>query len=196
MDPITLWDALYWKYHLPNFPLVAPTTIVDLGANAGYAAANLAATYPSATIIAVEMDAANASLCARNLAQFGERCRVVQAAVWSETGSISYSGSNVHSYSVHDHSGGAKVAPAITLPQLFTDQGVEHVDYLKMDIEGAEAEVLASPTGWIERVQNISLEVHPPATLEGCRARLNDLGFVTEIHRHHPSALVARRSNA
>src|SRR5689334_5293979 len=45
-----------------------PRTIVDAGANVGYASMFFAATWPGARIIAIEPDAANHELLARNVA--------------------------------------------------------------------------------------------------------------------------------
>jgi len=193
MDPITLWDAFFERYHLPDFPLPDACTIVDLGANAGYTAASFASIYPGAKIIAVEMDAANAALCSKNLAQFGDRCRVVHAAIWSRSGTIAYDGNNVHSYSIGAASGVSLSAPALTIEQLFDDFGLDQVDYLKMDIEGAEAQVLQPQMVWPRRVRNLSVEVHPPATLDGCKALLAAHGFSATLHGRHASALIARK---
>ncbi len=57
-------------------------------------------------------------------------------------------------------------------------------DYVKMDIEGAEAEVLVENTQWASSVPLISVEVHSPFTLSRCRDHLRGLGFeVTSVPR-------------
>ena len=195
MDPITLWDAMFEGYHLPTFSLSDPRVILDLGANAGYTAVSFAMRYPDARVIAVEMDDDNAALCARNIARFGSRCEVIRAAIWSTVGTISYNGKNVHDYSVSAAaSGSSKIAPAITIEALLDRFGLSIVDYLKMDIEGAEAAVLTPPIGWASRVRAMSIEVHPPATAGGCRDALIAAGFDCRSHPHHPSSIEARRS--
>jgi FkbM family methyltransferase len=196
MDPITLWDAFFRGYHLPTFPLPHARTILDLGANAGYTAASFAAEYPNATIVAVEMDADNASLCERNVEQFGSRCRVLHAAIWSTSGPILYGGNNVHDYSIGSGGHSTRTTEATTIEDLLDRLELTQVDYLKMDIEGAEASVLRSPIRWASRVRSLSVEVHPPATMEQCRHDLIENGFDCRVHPQHPSSLVARRNGS
>jgi FkbM family methyltransferase len=194
MDPITLWDAFHAGYHLPDFELPDRCTILDLGANAGYTAASFAIRYPRARIVAVEMDEDNAALCARNVAQFGTRCQVVHAAVWSEPGAITYGGGNVHDYSVLSTTGSRlKTARAVTIGGLLTELQIERVDYLKMDIEGAEGPVLHDAREWAPRVLSLSVEVHPPCTIGECKAALEREGFSCRIHGTHSCALIATR---
>ena len=42
------------------------------------------------------------------------------------------------------------------------------VDYAKIDIEGAERELLRDNAGWAERVRTVNVEVHEPYTVEEC----------------------------
>jgi FkbM family methyltransferase len=190
MDPITLWDSLYVGFHLPVMPLERPAVILDLGANAGYTAASFAMRYPTARVIAVEMDADNAAACAANVAQFGSRCTVINAAIWSSSGTVNYGGANVHDFAI---GAGQQTAPAMTIDEVLNRWDIPEVDYLKMDIEGAEASVLRPPLSWASRVRALSVEVHPPATMAGCRSMLTEAGFACETHPIHRAGLVARR---
>jgi len=60
--------------------------------------------------------------------------------------------------------------PAVTLADVVGDA---HIDYLKMDIEGAEADVLDAGLD-PDQIGQLSMEVHGPIPLE---QRLRDLGF-------------------
>lgn len=194
MDPITLWDAFFSAYHLPLPGMQVRSVILDLGANAGYTATSLATRYPHARVIAVEMDADNAAVCARNVAQFGDRCEVVHAAIWSAGGSVSYGGRNVHDFAIGSSSSTSSLsAPAITIDDVMDQRSIATVDYVKMDIEGAEASVLQPPIAWAGRVNGLSMEVHPPATFEWCREVLTGAGFECSPHPEHLAGLVAVR---
>jgi FkbM family methyltransferase len=138
------------------------------------------------------MDPDNAAACAANLAQFGNRCTVINAAIWSTSGTVSYGGANVHDLAV---GAGQHTAPAMTIDEVLNRWGISEVDYLKMDIEGAEASVLRPPLLWAPRVRALSVEVHPPATMAGCRSMLTEAGFACASHPIHHSGLVARRPN-
>lgn len=193
MDPITLWDAFFHAYHLPSFPLIEPQVILDLGANAGYTAASFAAHYPTAKVIALELDADNAAICTRNLTQFRDRCHVVHAGVWIERGIVSYDGGNVHDYSIGSRDA-SKTAPAITVDDLLRRFHLTTVDYMKMDIEGAEARILDPSAAWLAHVKSLSIEVHPPATMQGCRTALLAAGFSVTYNVEHARGLIARRN--
>jgi FkbM family methyltransferase len=64
---------------------------------------------------------------------------------------------------------GAKVAtvplPVTTLAALFADHGVERVDFLKVDVEGAEAQVLAGADWRRWRPRIVVLEAVAPGTM-------------------------------
>jgi FkbM family methyltransferase len=196
-DPWVLWDAFRSQFHLTPRPLPADACVVDLGANVGYTAAHFASLYPAGRVIAVEMDGANAALAARNLAAFGPRVVLLQAAVWSEDGEISYSGGEEQGFRAAPldagGSGQQTKVPARSIDSIFRQFNVEAVDYLKMDIEGAEAVVLDGPLDWARRVQALKVEIHPPATRDACTAALTRVGFRCESDRHHPNCLVAVR---
>jgi FkbM family methyltransferase len=49
---------------------------------------------------------------------------------------------------------------AITVEELMKTYGMEHVDFLKMDIEGAEFAIFRDSAHWLDRVDNLAMEVH------------------------------------
>jgi FkbM family methyltransferase len=49
---------------------------------------------------------------------------------------------------------------AITVDELMKTYGVQHVDFLKMDIEGAEFAIFRDSVSWLEQVDNLAMEVH------------------------------------
>jgi hypothetical protein len=63
----------------------AARVIVDLGANVGYSSVFFLNAFPDAFVLAVEPDPQNANICTRNLAPYGDRARVLQAAIWSHS---------------------------------------------------------------------------------------------------------------
>jgi len=201
-DADTLWDALVRRYHLPPPEAVSPrgdpgpASMLDLGANIGLTVAHLAETFPGARVIGVELDAANAALARRNVAPWSERCSVVEGAVWPEDGELEYHGwsANTSSFRVTDDEDSTALvrhARAVSLSSLVEELGA--VDYVKMDIEGAEARVLTERTGWASAVRTIKVEVHPPYTVERCAQDLQALGFATRRDRQHSWAVVGVR---
>lgn len=191
-DPEVLWDTFGEAYHRPPGLLPPDATILDLGANVGYTAVDFAVRHPGARIVAVELDGNNAALAERNLSPFAERCAVLRAAVWSCDGEVVYGGSEAWGLRVVPETVGGSYAPAIRIPTLLHDFGLARVDYVKMDIEGAEAEVLTE-AGWLDRVDAIKIEVHPPVTLESCEETLRSAGFRVGRDRRHEACVWGSR---
>jgi FkbM family methyltransferase len=196
-DMETLWETFWGQYHLPCRRLSKPACIVDLGANVGYTVAHFGHLYPEARILAVEMDLGNVELCLQNTARLGPRVAIVQAAIWSSDGFVRYGGNEVNGLSVSRE---AEIdnplagrAPSRTLRSVFDAYRVEKVDFLKMDIEGAEAEVLRGVGEWGHCVEQIAVEIHPPAEYESCRSLLEGCGFVCEASTRRSGALTAYR---
>lgn len=198
-DVWTLRDTFVNRYHLPPEPLPEHATIVDLGANVGYTVAHLAHLYPTARIVGVELDRENYELATRNTAAFGARVVIVHAGVWIEDGVVTYDGARDDAFAISPGatdaatSGGTHTAPALRLDALFERYDIARVDYLKMDIEGAEAAILAAPLDWADRVRAIKIEVHAPATVAWCCERLTSAGFTCARDTVHPEGVVAVR---
>jgi len=49
---------------------------------------------------------------------------------------------------------------AITVEELMKTYGLQHIDFLKMDIEGAEFAIFRDSVRWLDGVDNLAMEVH------------------------------------
>lgn len=137
-------------------------TIVDLGANIGLSAIRFAEQFADAAIVTVEPESENFRVLTLNTEAY-PNIRRVQAAVWSQDASVPLAGISGSTYRV-----GADLAvhpfkeqvAAVSLPSLLRDQGIGHVDILKMDVEGAEKAIFETASEWIDRVEIILVELH------------------------------------
>lgn len=148
-------------------------TIVDAGANCGYSSAYLLSRYPDSRAVCIEPDERNFELLRRNLAPFGKRVDFIKGALWSEQTQLKFdedsTGSNNEwgRRTVEPEAGAeAGLVDAIDIPTLMSRYGLESIDLLKIDIEGAEEAVFSADTRWLDRVRNIVVELHS----DGCRA--------------------------
>ena len=172
----------------------APLVIYDLGANIGLTMVHLAELFPRASIVGVEMQEQNISQARRNLAHLRDRCRLVPAAIWPDDGVVSYRAERGDEQSASAASRGLGTdVPALSLSTLMRQQGHLRVDYVKMDIEGAEREVLSRNADWASSVGSIRVEVHDPYTTEACMRDLRRLSFRVEVARGHRGAVVGER---
>ena len=162
-------------FHLPPPDVGDPSLIWDLGANIGLTVAHLACKFPDARIVGVELDGENASLARENVGPWADRCSIIEAAVWPEAGLIRY-----------DRVTGIEDGPTLTPEGPFTARALSlnHLldetgppDYVKMDIEGSESAVLRTETDWTQSVRCLSVECHPPYSLDACGSDLARLGF-------------------
>lgn len=145
-----------------EFEIGAPVqVIVDAGANIGLASVFFARKYPLARIIAIEPEAGNFALLQRNT-QCYPRVTPLKAALWGSTGEIAVldPGRGAHGFITMASGDAVERVPAISIPDLLATHGIDRIDLLKIDIEGAEKEVFESSAGWIDRISVVVAELH------------------------------------
>ena len=195
-DGEVLWETFHGLYHLPPPLGHEPSVIWDLGANVGLTTAHFASLFAAAKVIGVELDRETATLASRNVAPWSDRCKIVHAAVWPKGGEVAYAKLLGQEYGakVTNDAEGVLRAPAISLNTLLARSAADQVDFLKMDIEGAECVVLRECTAWARSVRSIVVEVHDPYTIEECVADLREIGFSAEADDRHWACVRGERS--
>lgn len=180
-----------------RFQAASPTPrILDAGANVGLASLYFKRLYPRARITAYEADPAICALLRDNLEVNGAPdVETVQAAVWTRDGSLDFRCEGSDSGAVVEPGtdledglpGPVRSVPAIRLRDVLER---EPVDLLKLDIEGAEAAVLADCAGALAGVRALIAEVHE---LDPVRrrtpeilAQLAEAGFTCALDELHP----------
>jgi FkbM family methyltransferase len=175
-DVLICQDKIY-DPHIPNF---SPRTIIDVGAHIGMASLLFALRYPTAKIIAVEPEAANFSRLVRNVSPY-KNIVPVQAALWKQDGEVRLGKSTAHpkgAFAITEN--GEERVRAITMDTLMKETGVSTIDFLKVDIEGAEKEVFQN-CAWINNVRVIAIELHDRVRPD-CRSTVESaaVGFRSE----------------
>lgn len=167
-------------------------TIVDLGANVGYASIYMLSKHPGARVIAMEPDPENFALLRRNLAPYGGRCEALLAAAWSHPTRLQmrtepYRGGGHWARQVEEGNDGT--VEALDLGTLFTKLGIEKVSILKMDIEGAEVEVFSGNLDWISRVDSMMIELHDDSSFGPASERIIPLLEAAGFDHHRRGEL-------
>lgn len=182
-----VWDATFvHQYHVPPVD-IHPKTVLDLGANIGLTAAHYAVLWPDAKIVAVEMDCECAELARLNALT----CEVLQYAVSDKDG-VGYYDSSVWSSNFALGSGGTPVWKR----RLAGILDGKPVDFVKMDVEGAEWDIFRSDD-WAPLVNSLLVELHGAASneilVEDAIEGLAAMGYTATRHPLHPRAVWATR---
>ncbi|MER3424316.1 MAG: hypothetical protein C4293_14940 [Nitrospiraceae bacterium] len=159
--------------------------ILDCGSNIGGAILYYKQVYPQARIIGFEPDPAVFPYLQENVARNGlADIKLVQPALAREESTLTfYSDRKSGSFLAHNRScrpmdgWTTYEVPCVRLRNYLT----EPVDFLKMNIEGAEREVLADSEDRLHHVRQMVLEYHHlpglPRTLHHILALLDSQGF-------------------
>jgi FkbM family methyltransferase len=194
-DVWALIDTFRGRYHLPpeRAGLRGVARVWDLGANIGTTMLDFMALWPGAEVVGVELDPGNADVCRRNLRGW-PRGSLIEGAVWCEDGEVAWEVPDGQGELSGRVGGGGRTARAVSLDSLMAAVPAgERVDYVKMDIEGAEREVLRRNTAWAARVRCLKVEVHGDYRPEDAERDLGGLGFRTERDLRHPAAVAGWR---
>lgn len=180
-----------------------PRTIVDVGANIGLSPAYFANRFPQATVLAVEPVASNFEMLLKNTAAYSNVVPV-QAALWKENADLDLvdPGLGAWGFQTIAHKNNQPVAkrklvPGMTLDKLMADHGIDYIDILKIDIEGAEKEVFENCASWVDKVGVIIIELHDRFR-EGCSRQfyLATPDFPVEWHRGELTVLAKKEYGA
>ena len=163
--------------------------IVDCGANVGVSCLYFRKRFPQAKIIAFEPDPKIFAYLKNNLASAGcQDIDLVPKAVWSSTTTLRFHQEGADASRV---SGGTEKnlveIPAVRLRDYLN----EPVAFLKIDIEGAETEVIRDIAPCLHLVRNLFVEYHSfagqPQTLGTLIQTLVEAGFRVHLHPVHVS---------
>ena len=154
-------------------------TIVDLGANIGLASLFLYDALAPERLIAVEPVASNFAMLQSNLSFAGSSIVCVNAAVGRAAGFAQIVDARVATW-------GAQFAPAAsarnavrqtTVPELMLANGLDRIDLLKIDVEGAEEEIFAEEADWLSKVGVVLVELHTDLAASRFHAAASRWGF-------------------
>lgn len=163
--------------------ILVPRTVIDLGANIGLASLYFAHHWPSCKILAVEPNPETCDVLLSNLKPLSRagRCKMLQAAVWSTSTQLSYyqQPGRFSTFSVHETIHGEKGSGTVsgqTMAEVIRHSGFTAIDLLKVDIEGAEAQLFAGNVDWLSSVGSIAIEFH------GNSREVSSFDEITEAH--------------
>lgn len=133
--------------------------ILDCGTNIGLSVLYMKELYPLAEIIAFEPDTVNYSLLERNIDGMNN-VRAVKKAVWKETTVLKFDASGTLSGKIITDPSQSASTVIETEAIRLKDYLDKPIDFLKLDIEGAEYEVLKDCGNKLSMIKNLFIEYH------------------------------------
>lgn len=184
-------------YEFPYERHVGPVRrVLDLGSNAGFSPLYFSLVLPGADVACVEPVSANVELIKENAAANRLQWTIRQGAVAAEPGEVTLYSSGwwasssttrevAEARAAAEHrperllGGTEETVRAVAVADLLDELGWDTVDVVKMDIEGAERDVLLDgDTAWLDRVGVLVLDIHAKyVPRDRIIARLADHGF-------------------
>lgn len=133
--------------------------IIDCGANIGLSILFLKNQFPNSNILAFEPDEYNFKLLQKNTKEL-QNVTILKKAIWKENGFIDFHDSGSQSSHISPvtslKANNVKRIETIRLKDLL----IKPIEFLKIDIEGAEYEVLKDCSQELKMVKNIFIEYH------------------------------------
>ena len=136
--------------------------IIDCGANIGLSALYFASHLPKARIVGIEPARDNVELARQNTAG-NPLIEIVEAAVHDEAVALEIVDPGAEKFAYRVQEAGARTAAAVeavTIGALMQRYSARRNLIVKVDIEGGEAALFRSDTGWLDRTDLLIVETH------------------------------------
>lgn len=155
-----VYDQVFTDHEYEDIDFGTPEFIIDAGAHIGMSTIFFATRFPKATVVAVEPESSNYRLLCRNVVKCGN-VKPVQAGLWGRSGKLRIQDPEAETWGfrvAEDEQQGE--IDALSIPDLMKLFGRTSIDVLKIDIEGAEIEVLNESPPWLSSVRMLLVELH------------------------------------
>lgn len=170
-------------------------SILDLGANIGLATLWFKRRYPGARVVALEPDPAIYACLERNVRQNGlTGVELVNKAVWTTDATLRFARDGADGGRVvrAGEEGNALMPATVEVEALAIDRLLagRHIDFIKMDIEGAESAVLPACRDALNDVRWLFVEYHArkgwPSELGSIVRAIESAGFRLHVESAGP----------
>lgn len=178
-------------YNPVNFEIGKDDTVVDIGANIGVFTL-FAATKTDKAVYSFEPFPENFKFLDNNVKSNGfTKVFTHAAAVCDKVGTMNFNvakGNTAHhiaNYSSEKTYAMSIEVPTLTLKHIIDQNHIECIDFLKLDCEGAEGDILLStPLDYLKRVRKLAMEFHDnisPLNHKEIEMILTTAGFKTSL---------------
>lgn len=166
--------------------------IIDCGANIGITSLFLAARYPGATILSVEPHPENFALLKTNVAQVPRISPIPACLTGASRSAVRFTTDQAAWGNRIAADNRGVLVPAMTIEELCEQNGIKKIDLLKLDIEGAEEQVLENGT-FLARTEHIIVELHGHYGFQCFQRDIAPCGLVAQEGRPPDTYMVTAR---
>ena len=157
--------------------------VLDVGANVGfYSLLGAVLAGREGRVIAFEPVGENVAHLRRHLSlnELEDRVEVIEAAVANRPGLRRFTTGEYRATGKLDGGGDIEI-PAVSLDDMMDEGRLSRVDFIKIDVEGAELEVLEGAMEMLKRFRpRLVVELHNPEMDRRCPELLRKLGYRIE----------------
>ena len=182
---LSSWEEIFLK-RVYDFPTLGPRPrILDLGANVGLSLLYFKRRHPQALITAFEADPEIFRYLERNIHAngAGDGVTLINRAVWDRDEELQFWSEGADGGRIE--SNGGKATKSLQAVDIASALAGQQFDFIKMDIEGAEARVLPRCTELLRTPKAVFIEYHSrpgePETLSDILGQLRDNGFRVQL---------------
>ncbi|HNX11124.1 MAG TPA: FkbM family methyltransferase [bacterium] len=188
-DQSVIKEIFFWREYRAAEELITQSrSIVDAGAHIGAWSAYAALLSPKAKVYALEPEKGNLSQLKETIKKNKlKTVKIIDQALAGQTGPRKLqiaSDSINHTLLPLDSQEPGKTVSAISLADFLSKTKIKEIDFLKMDIEGGEYELLdAWQAADFSKIKNIILEYHKIENrdFKELESRLRENGFSVQI---------------
>jgi len=208
VDTYMALSCIHNKQYTPEHFIIYPNdTVIDIGGHIGSFSVYAAREAPQGKVLTFEPDPNNFALLQKNITLNNTKnISIHNIAISGSHGNLPFyhnAFNNAESGLFGNQTGPSLLVPSITLDDIFSNYTISKCDFLKIDCEGAEYDILfkASPRS-LGNITRIAMECHTPAYFnlppEYNQSRmmqfLKDAGFQTyEIKENRMHSLIFAR---
>jgi FkbM family methyltransferase len=196
LDMCTFTEFFSARYVIvpPELPPMEPEVVYDIGANIGIASLFYATRFPKARFYGFEPVPANVEVCRLNFRNL-PRGEVFPWAVGAQSGTafFEFSQEDLRGGRLQGQAPGKNGAPrkrievpVFSIADLAGQKDLPPPDFVKIDVEGAELEVLEGMGGQARNIKRLLVETHGPEVDAACRQWFGAHQFV--IRHSHEAA--------
>jgi FkbM family methyltransferase len=165
-DLVIYWEV--WKlkeYEDPKMVIQENANVVDIGAQAGIFTVWAARKAPQGKVFSIEPHPKNYKyLLANKTLNKLSHVKTYGLALGKQNGNITLytSPANTGGHSIYNLENGRPITvPTFTFESFLKQANIKHIDYLKIDTEGAEYDILLNtPKNILKNIDKIFLEYH------------------------------------